>query len=471
MPTTHWIEAAYREWGTLKAKRRALAERRKIVGHSQETLAQALGVELTTIGRWERGETSPQPWSRPKLADALEISLEQLDRMLAEGQPTKVVVISDAADEPADDPEHDPVLSAPWSHRGTVEAAVVLSGGDGRVKRRVFLSLTGTALTAPAHQWLVHEPGPLVSGLSGRRVSAGLADRLPAMIAELRTMDDVAGGGSVLSLAQHEFGWVAGLLDQASYDEPTGRKLHIALAELGQLAGWGAYDAGQQGLAQRYNVAALRGAHTADDRPLGAHILGYMAKQAAHQGRPGEAVILAETALAGARGQQSPRLQAQLSVRHAYALATVHDASGCTEAISRALTQVDQFESDNDPPWLYWVNPAWIIVEAGNSLLQLGQADRAATMLDEGVALFDESFARDRQLYSTLLADALARPGKQRDLDAAASRGMAAIQLAESLDSTLSVDLLRDLYHQMTPHAKVPVVRDFLDQARGLVQV
>jgi hypothetical protein len=391
--------------------------------------------------------------------------------LLAEGQPAKAVVTSDTPEEPVDDPEHDLVLSAPWSHRGNVEAAVVLSGGDGRVKRRVFLSLTGTALTAPAHQWLVHEPEPLVSGLSGRRVSARLADRLPAMIAELRTRDDVAGGGSVLSLAQHEFGWVAGLLDQASYDEHTCRKLHVALAELGQLAGWGAYDSGQPGLAQRCNVAALRAAHSANDRPLGAHILGSMAKQAAHQGQPAEAVTLAETALAGARGLQIPRLQAELHVRQAYALATVHDASGCAAAISRAHTQVEQFESDNDPPWLYWVNPAWIIVEAGDSLLRLGQADRAAAMIDEGVALFDESFARDRQIYSVHLADALARPGKQRDLDAAASRGMAAIQLAESLDSNLSVDLLRDLYHHMKPHAKVPAVREFLDRSRCLVQV
>ena len=156
--------------------------------------------------------------------------------MLTEGPPAKAVVTSDTPDKLIENPKHDLVLTAPWSHRGTVEAAIVLSGGDGRVKRRVFLSLTGTALTAPAHQWLVHEPEPLVSGLSGRRVSAGLADRLPAMIAELRTMDDVAGGGSVLSLAQHEFGWVAGLLDHASYDEHTGRKLHVALAELGQLA-------------------------------------------------------------------------------------------------------------------------------------------------------------------------------------------------------------------------------------------
>lgn len=41
-------------------------------------------------------------------------------------------------------------------------------------------------------------------------------------------MDDVAGGGTVLSLAEQQFGMVADLLDRASYDEPTGRKLHIA---------------------------------------------------------------------------------------------------------------------------------------------------------------------------------------------------------------------------------------------------
>jgi hypothetical protein len=156
-----------------------------------------------------------------------------------------------------DDPEHDPVLVAPWNHRGTVEAVVVLSGG-GWVKRRVFLSLTGPALTAPAHQWLIHEPEPLVSGLAGRRAPTGVVDRLPAMTAELRAMDDVAGGGDVLALARYHFGWVAGLLDQAAYDDATGRKLHRALAELGQLVGWVGYDTGQYGLAQRYCITALR---------------------------------------------------------------------------------------------------------------------------------------------------------------------------------------------------------------------
>jgi hypothetical protein len=282
------------------------------------------------------------------------------------------------------------------------------------------------------------------------------------MIAELRAWDDVAGGGSVLSLAQHEFAWVAGLLDQASYDELTGRRLFAALAELGQLVSWGAYDDAQPGLAQRYNVAALRAAHSADDRFLGAHILGSMAKQAAHQGRPVEAVTLVETALVGARGLASPRLHAELRIRQAYALAASRDAAGCTAAIAQARGHIEQLGDDNDPQWLYWVIPAWIIVEAGDSLLLLGHADQAAGMLGEGITLFDESFVRDRQIYLTHQADALARPGKQRDLDAAADRGIAAIELAESLDSALGVDLLRDLYQQMKPHAKVPAVRDFL---------
>ncbi|MGH4007824.1 MAG: hypothetical protein ACRDTH_06625 [Pseudonocardiaceae bacterium] len=377
---------------------------------------------------------------------------------------------SDTSDEHADDPERDPVLSAPWNHRGTVKVAVVLSGGDGRVKRRAFLSLTGPALTAPAHQWLVHEPEPLVSGLAGRRVSSELVGRLSAMVAELRRMDDVAGGGSMLAMAQQTFTWVAGLLDQASYGERTGRMLHVVLAELGQLCGWSAYDGGDHGLAQRYWVAGLRAAHTADDRPLGAHILATMANQAARQGQPAEGVTFIETALAGTQGRATPALLAELHFRQAYAFATLRDTSACTAAISQARTHVEQLKPDDDPPWLYWLDPAAIAVGAGNCLLLLGQPAQAATLLGEGIAQFSESFVRDRQIYTTRLADARARPGKQRDLDAAAGLGMQSIDLAESLDSHTGTGHLRDLYFRMQPHATVPAVREFLERARGFVE-
>jgi len=456
----------------VKAKRHALADRREIVGHTQETLAEFVGVQPTTVGRWERGETFPQPWSRPKLAEALVVSVEQVDTMLAEGQPVAGGLRNSHADqEHLDDPEHDLVLMAPWNHRGTVEAAAVLRGGDGRVKRRAFLSLTGPALTAPAHQWLVHEPEPLVSGLAGRRMSGELVGRLPAMIAELRAMDDVAGGGDVLPLANYHFGWVAGLLDQASYNDATGRKLHSALAELGELLGWACYDTGQHGLAQRYHITALRAAHSADDRALGAHILGEMAYQTARQGRPTEAVTLIDTAVAGMRGQQTPRLLAELYQYQAYAFATRNDASACTAAISQARTHLARSANDDDLPYLWWISQAGITARAGDCLLQLGQAGRAAALIAQGIAGFDAAFGRDRQLYLTDLAEALASPGKQRDLDAAAGTGMEAIQLAENLSSTRSVDRIRDLSRQLKPHAKVPAVRDFLERARGFVVV
>ncbi|MGH3923603.1 MAG: hypothetical protein ACRDTT_12175, partial [Pseudonocardiaceae bacterium] len=207
-----------------------------------------------------------------------------------------------------------------------------------------------------------------------------------------------------------------------------------------------------------------RAAHTADDRPLGAHILSCMAHQAANQGRPTEAVTLTETALAGLRGQQTPRLLAEIHIRQAKALATLGDAPGCTAAVSRARDSVEQ--RAEDPPWLYWVSQADITSSAGSCLLRLGQPDQSAVLLAEGLALFDESFVRDRQLFSIHLATALAQPGKQRDLDAAASRGMDALRMAEGLDSHRNADLLRDLSRQLSPHTTVPAVWDFVDQAR-----
>jgi transcriptional regulator with XRE-family HTH domain len=64
------------------AKRQRLAQRRKSVGYSQEQLAERLGVDRSTIGRWESGDTQPLPWLRPNLAKVLQISRDTLDSLL-----------------------------------------------------------------------------------------------------------------------------------------------------------------------------------------------------------------------------------------------------------------------------------------------------------------------------------------------------------------------------------------------------
>jgi tetratricopeptide (TPR) repeat protein/transcriptional regulator with XRE-family HTH domain len=53
------------------------------VGLTQEQLAGQLGVERTTVVRWERGETQPLPSLRPKLATILKVSADRIEELLA----------------------------------------------------------------------------------------------------------------------------------------------------------------------------------------------------------------------------------------------------------------------------------------------------------------------------------------------------------------------------------------------------
>jgi transcriptional regulator with XRE-family HTH domain len=71
------------------AKRHRFAARRKAAGFSQEQLAERLSIDRSTVARWESGETEPQPWIRPRLARVLQVSLDQLDHLLAGSDPTE----------------------------------------------------------------------------------------------------------------------------------------------------------------------------------------------------------------------------------------------------------------------------------------------------------------------------------------------------------------------------------------------
>jgi tetratricopeptide (TPR) repeat protein/transcriptional regulator with XRE-family HTH domain len=69
----------------VETRRERLAQRRKALGLTQEQLADLLHVERITVLRWERGQSEPLPWIRPKLAKALRVSPDRLEDLLAHG--------------------------------------------------------------------------------------------------------------------------------------------------------------------------------------------------------------------------------------------------------------------------------------------------------------------------------------------------------------------------------------------------
>ena len=69
------------------AHRDRLAGRRRALGLTQEELAAVLGVERSTVVRWEAGATQPLPWLRPKLARALHVPAGQLAELLGGPAP------------------------------------------------------------------------------------------------------------------------------------------------------------------------------------------------------------------------------------------------------------------------------------------------------------------------------------------------------------------------------------------------
>lgn len=74
----------------MAGKRQRLAQRRKANGYTQETFADALRVDRTTVQRWDRGEVDPQPHQRPRMAKVLQVTHDELDQLLRSDESLSV---------------------------------------------------------------------------------------------------------------------------------------------------------------------------------------------------------------------------------------------------------------------------------------------------------------------------------------------------------------------------------------------
>ncbi|MCM3921553.1 hypothetical protein ND748_07725 [Frankia sp. AiPs1] len=111
-----------------------------------------------------------------------------------------------------------------------------------------------------------------------------------AVIEALRRLDDNEGGQAVLPWAAREAQWAIEVL--RTTPESGRPAMYRIVAELMELSGWVATDAGQHALAQRYLLAALHAAQAAGDREHGAYILALLGFNASLAGQHREAVTI-----------------------------------------------------------------------------------------------------------------------------------------------------------------------------------
>jgi hypothetical protein len=263
-------------------------------------------------------------------------------------------------------------MDVPWTVQGTMAVARDWLLG-GLMDRRVFVAVSGSALTELAWMAVNTEPARLAAALAGGQVDLTLIQQIEQTIPKLRQLDDRQGGAANLIWVNAQFQAVAQLLKTADHGGSVTQRLLVAWAELGQLAGWMAADAERHGLAQRYYLTALRAAHNAADKALAANVLSMMANDAAERGEPADAISLGTAAMEVAC--RSPAtVQALVSSRLTAGYALTGDPDRFHAAANRAR-ELTEHPTGNRPRWAYYVSPQHLDFVWGGYQVSLATAD------------------------------------------------------------------------------------------------
>ncbi|CRK55199.1 transcriptional regulator [Alloactinosynnema sp. L-07] len=334
----------------MTVRRQSLADRREALGYTQEALASRMGVDRSTVARWERGVQKPQPWMRPNLAKALQLTPDRLVALLG-GTASHHVLKSTAA----------------------LDDIAALSDLDGQ---QVVDSIFATA-----QQWQV-------------------ADRR------------VGGGALYSSVAQYLTREIAPQLVSPAFGVSVPR-LFSAAASITEIAGWMAHDSGKDGNARGYFDRAFRLALAGSDRALAANACASMAHLAIELRQPHDALRIAAEGLGQATAADgTSRLIARLHAMRARGLALIGDRAGCCTALEDAERILDNVQGEQPAQWIAGFDEASLASEAALCFLQLTELGEAERCAREVIRLRSGDRVRSRTFAQLTLANVLVHAGR-----------------------------------------------------------
>ncbi|MFC7310191.1 MFS transporter [Streptomyces monticola] len=435
-----------------------------------------LRYDKTSVARWVSKGMVPQGAAPHLIAAAI-------GQKLGRPVPLHEIGLADA------DPAPEVGLAFPRDVGAAVKSATELyrldlagrRAGSGGIWQSLAGSFAVSAYATPASRWLITpadssverpldsvDPAVVAADELPQRVGHSDVHKLREAAEDARRWDSKYGGGDWRSSMVPECLRVeAAPLLLGSYSDEVGRALFGATAELTRLAGWMAFDTGQQEAAQRYYIQALRLARAAADVPLGGYVLASMSLQATYRGFGDEGVDLAQAALERNRGLATARTMSFFRLVEARAHARAGDAQAAGAALKAAEGWLERArDGDNDPQWLGFYSYDRFAADAAECYRDLKAPRQVRRFTEQALSKPTEEFVRSHGLRLVVSAVAELESG---NLDAACAQGLRAVEVAGRISSARTTEYVRDLLHRLEPHGDEPRVAELRERARPLL--
>ncbi len=463
----------------MAARRTRLARARKAAGFTQEGLAFALhDLDRSTIYRWESGKTEPQPYVRPKLAKLLDVTLAELESMLAPEPTTGAVVVRPRA---ASSPAVDDL--SPLDTAGSLESdaaagssaelvtmltqlmaspmGVALSDQQGDTEGQLVALLRRWVSTVNRREILQLLGWVMASGSSGipiglnsdeqervaralaapRRVDGAVIEHIQTVYWSCRRQDDALGPQAVLPTVLAQLS----LVDSMMSDCPSHLRseLFSTYSGLAGLAGWLYADTANYQSAWTYLERARNLAHEARDPSMASFTLARMSHTAQMQSKAAMAIDYAEAARRVAAKSSDSLVRVHASSQTARAYAKSGDAELCLEALDEVETGLAAIRPQDAATSLaYFYDSGSLSNAKAICFLELGRPLDAATEAKTALAQHEKALVRDNAFTMLYLAQAHIQLGEVDEAATVTSRVVEAttqnrsVRLRERLHDT-----------------------------------
>jgi tetratricopeptide (TPR) repeat protein len=331
----------------------------------------------------------------------------------------------------------------------------VADNGDEAVLRRDFFkaSAIGAGLVLGLPE--------LASIKIGERIGPEVPTQLRRRTARLRRLDDLLGGGDTYRVYLGEYHRTKVLLREGTYTEATGKALLSVLAEQAQQAGWAAFDAGNHTEARSLYEASHQAALEAQDASLAGNALIFLAYMDVDT-NPQTAVSVAVEGCRTAGPEAPAGVRTLLYERLAWAYAVTGNATETERALSTAEAALSELGSARQPDWASWVDQSELQIMTGRCWTQLRRPLRAAPVLEDVLARFDDAHARDKALYSSWLAESYLAAG---EVEQAAEVAGQVLGLSAGVASVRPRQRITPVLRELAAHGDLPQVAEVLDMA------